>query len=101
VQLELVDMAAVGAPLVGCVLAADCFGADWRAPAPAAVGVAGVGVADGAVDLEEAADEGLEEGRAGCDDADVELEAVRVKRQYWVASFSFIGVDLLFPDMDP
>jgi hypothetical protein len=26
---------------------------------------------------------------------------VRVKRQYWVASFSFIGVDLLFPDMDP
>ena len=82
VQLKLVvGVAPVTAPLVGArVPAAAADGLDTHGgAATAVVGVAGVGVADGAVDLEEAADEGLEERGAGGDDADVELEAVRGK----------------------
>jgi hypothetical protein len=74
-------VAPVAAPLVGPrVPAAAADGLDAHGGAAAAVvGVAGVRVAEGAVDLEEAADEGLEERGAGGDDADVELEAVRGK----------------------
>jgi len=80
VQLELVQVlvAPVAPPPVG-VLAADRLGAHGRAPA-ARVGVARVRVADRAVDLEEAAHERFEERRAGCNDAEVELEAASTNR---------------------
>ena len=75
-QLELVGVALVGGPPPVRVLAADSLDAHRGAAAAAAVGRARVRVAGRAVDLEEAADEGLEEGGAGGNDADVELEAV-------------------------
>ena len=109
VQLELVQvvvLAAVAPPPAG-VLAADCLGgAHGRAPA-AVVRVGRVRVAGRAVDLEEAADEGFEEGCAGRHDADVELEAVgrtscvSVCGLWSGSSRAPAVVNLLLPNVNP
>jgi hypothetical protein len=75
VQLKLIQdiVLATTSSLVGGVPAADGLTSHGGAAA-AVVEPVGVGrVADRGVDLEEAADEGLEEGGAGCDYAYVEL----------------------------
>jgi hypothetical protein len=80
VQLKLVQdiiITTTMSSLVGSVPAADGLAvAAHRGAAAAVVGAVGIGrVADRGVDLEEAADEGFQEGGAGCDYAYVELQA--------------------------